>query len=82
MERVYENMPRSVFENIPGGVLWSVLGSVLRGCAGAIESNWDCTVKQAGSGQPSAIRSILQSMLGSMDRTASGSLLASLLYPS
>jgi hypothetical protein len=30
MERVYENMPRSVFENIPGGVLWSVLGSVLR----------------------------------------------------
>ena len=46
----------------------------------AIVSNWDLTVNQAGSVHLSAIWSIPQSILGSMQCSVSGSLLASLFY--
>jgi len=54
-----------------GSMLESVLRAYLRaysqaGWACAIESNWERIVKQAGSVQSSAIRSVLQSVLGSV----------------
>ena len=75
--------------------LGSLLGSVSQaGWECAIESNWECAiesnweriVKQAGSVQSSAIRSVLQSLDGSVQWSASGSLLSScmqhdVLYP-
>ena len=61
----------SVLESVLGSVLESVLRAYLRaysqaGWECAIESNWDRTVKQAGSVQSSAIRNVPQSVLGSM----------------
>jgi len=45
----------------------SLLGNISHtGSECAIESNWDCIVKQAGSVQLSAIRSVLQSIDGNV----------------
>jgi len=61
----------SVFESVLGSMLESVLRAYLgaysqacRECA--IKSNSERIVKQAGSVQLSAIRSVLQSVLGSV----------------
>jgi hypothetical protein len=61
----------SVFESMLGSMLESVLRAYLgayslAGWECAIESNWERTVRQAGSVQLSAIRSLLQSVLGSV----------------
>jgi len=61
----------SIFESVLGSMLESVLRAYLRaysqaGWEYAIESNWERIVKQAGSVQSSAIRSVFQSVLGSV----------------
>ena len=74
---VLESMPGSVLENVLGYLgeysectwesLESLLGSISQaGWECAIESNWERIVKQAGSVQSSAIRSVLQSVDGSV----------------
>jgi len=68
-------MPRGVLDNIHLGayteLTWehhqSLLGSISQaGRESAIESNWEHTVKQAGSVQSSTIRNVHHSVLGSI----------------
>jgi len=65
--RTYSEVYLGAYSDCAWECLESLLESVSQaGWECAIESNWERTVKQAGSVQSSAIRSILQRVHGSM----------------
>ena len=68
---VYLGIYSEVYLGANSECTWERLESLLEsvsqtGWECAIESNWERTVKQAGSVQSSAIRSVLQSVHGSV----------------
>jgi len=65
--RTYSEVYLGAYSECTWERLESLLESVSQaGWECAIESNWERTVKQAGSVQSSAIRSVLQSVHGSV----------------
>jgi hypothetical protein len=76
--RMYSEVYLGAYSECTSERLESLLGSVSQaGWECAIESNWERIVKQAGSVQPSAIRSVLQSVDGSMQHAMKCSMLSS-----